>query len=941
MKRCLTAMGCWLLLLPALVLAGTTGSLKGLVSRAGDGSPVVGANVVLVGTKLGAATDINGVYYITNIPAGLYDAQVSAVGYKSVQVTDLRVSADLLKTQDINMEETAIQGEEVTIFAERPLIELDKTSSVQITDAAQLQELPVRGYNEIIKIQSGVQTYNYNSTNAGQYYNENSNGPRISVRGSREDEVMFNVDGVALNDPYSGFITFRVPDLAWDEFAFLKGNFSAEYGRFMSGVVNWTTKTGQEEYHASAEITTDALAAEENRFDQTKTGVALSGPIVPGNPRYRFFAAHEIGDHGDRSPSWIDEGAKEMNGTQWNSTVLKFTNSITDKMRLDVGFLHSDEEWNEFRQSYLFDLDHMPWYHDKNKAVYGRFNHAVASDLNYTLTASYTDIERFRGDNTFRDDILSYGTNSLPNYDETALYWDSGRMFRNYMKRRTQYTSLRADAQKLIGFDHDLKTGFEMQMYKLRYYEHGFPNAVANTSFDQRWFDLNNFGYNVLGNEHDGQGSLTAGLDSLDRNYIMAPPEPVTMGFYVQDKIRLDYGIRFDLGLRWDYLDPDAQYIKNPAMPLGDPNDDSDGTGTADGQFVLGQDTKAVEAFSIWSPRLGVSFPVSDVTTFHFNYGRYTQFPAFYSYYVDYAYFERMIKYGGYHTVLGNPNLSPSKTTSYEFGVDHGLGEYTALAFTAYYKAIDDYVNAISVPASPTQYSTYYNMDRAVTKGLEVEFRLRPYKRFAANLNYTISWANGTGSSNNGNDRVAWTGAEPPKFTNPLVFDRRHHFSGVVTYEFTKGDGPRVMNYPILENSTFGFNLDAASGRPYTKKKVYNEVTLGANFPENERAINASNIDWSYQLDFRFTRGFSAYGVDLDFFVNVINLLDTENVLSVWESSGDPGTTYWLETSEGQAWIASMAAQGVDGEELYKLREDDPNNWSVPRMLQVGLTVNY
>ncbi|MDP2359772.1 MAG: TonB-dependent receptor [bacterium] len=927
MKRCLTAIGCWLLLLPGLALAGTTGSLKGTVSRVGDGNPVVGANVVLEGTTMGAATDINGVYYMANIPAGTYDLRITAVGYKATTLTDLRISADLLKSQDVALEETMIQGEEVTIFAERPLIELDKTSSVQITEAAQLQQLPVRGYNEIIKIQSGVQTYNYNSSNAGRYYNENTNGPRISVRGSREDEVLFNVDGVMLNDPYSGFVTFRVPDLAWDEFAFHKGNFSAEYGRFMSGVVNWTTKTGGERYQVGAELTSDAISPEDNRFDQTKYGVSLGGPIVPGNTAYRFFLAYEHGDYGDRGPSYVDKGAKEMNGTVWDAAALKLTNRLTDKMRLDLGLLYSDEEWNEYRHAYLFNLDHMPWYHDENLSFYGRFNHAVAADLNYTLTASYTKIKRFRGDNVFRDDIMAYGTNSMATYDPTSLFWQPGRMFRNFMKRQTEYVGLRADVQKLIGFDHDLRSGFDVQLYTLRYYEHGFPNAVIS---DAPWFDLNNFGYDELGNEHDGRGSLTTGPDSGDANYIMAPPQPVTMGYYVQDKIRLDYGIRFDLGLRWDYLDPDAQRFKNPAAPLG-----------ADQELVFGDDTEDVEAFHIWSPRLGVSFPVSEVTTFHFNYGRYTQFPSFYSYYVDYSYFERMSKYGGYHTILGNPNLEPTKTTSYEFGIDHGMGDYTALAFTAYYKSIRDYANVLNLPAVPSTYSTYFNMDRAITKGLEVEFRLKPYKRFSGAVNYTISWANGTGSSNNGNDRVAWTGSDPPKFTNPLVYDRRHHLSGVILYEFAAGDGPRLMGWPLLERSTFGFNLDVASGRPYTKKKVYNEITLGANFPENERAVNAANIDWSYQLDFRFTRTFKTGPVDLGVFLNVINVLDAENFVSVWESSGDAGTTYWLETSEGQAWMAGMAAQGVDGEGLYRLREDDPNNWNVPRMLQVGLTVNY
>ncbi len=908
MKRCAKALGSWLLLFPALLFAATTGSIKGTISTADSGEPIVGANVVLDGTTLGAASDINGVYYVTNIPAGSYTLVFTSLGYKTVEVAEVRIHADLLTEMDVPLEATAIEGEIVTIFAERPLIQIDKTSSVQITESAELQELPVRGYNEIIKIQSGVQSYNYNTSNAGRYYNENTNGPRISIRGSREDEVMFNVDGVSLNDPYSGFITFRVPDLAWDEFNFLKGNFSAEYGRYMSGVVNWTTKTGGDEYAAEIEYTSGT------EFEQDKYGIALSGPVIPGNDRYRFFGALELGDYGDRGPSYFDEDVKPMNSTEWTSGLFKLTTDVTDNMRLDFGIMYSDEEWNEYRHSYYYNTEHMPYYHDENLGFYGRFNHAVNAELNYTLTASYTDIKRFRGDDMYRDDLGRYQTAMLDDYDETTLFWKEGGMYRGFMKRETESTGLRADVQKLIGFDHDLRMGGEMQMYTLRYYENSRPHL---TTFN----DANNFGYNDMGDESDGSGVLG------DDNYVQGPAEPVTMGMYFQDKIRLDYGIRFDIGVRWDYLDPDARRIKDQDMPFGE-----------DLAFDMDDDTEDTEAFSIFSPRLGVSFPVSDVTTFHFNYGKYTQFPSFYAYFVDYEYFEYVAGSSPYHTVMGSPNLEPTKTTSYEFGIDHGLSEYAALAFTAYYKSMKDYVNAANIPAQPSSYSTYFNMDRAITKGLEFEFRLKPYQNFSAALNYTISWANGTGSSNNGNDRVAWTGSDPPKFTNPLVFDRRHHFSGILKYDFAAGEGPRVANYPILENTTFGFNLDAASGRPYTKKLVYNEVSLGATFPENERSINAVNIDWTYQIDLRVTRSFNFGPVDADFFVNVTNLFDTENYVSVWESSGDPGTTYWLYTNEGQAWLD---AQGEEGEAKYLLREDDPNNWSVPRMVHFGVNVRY
>ncbi len=914
MKRSFMTYWLCLLIFPALLLAATTGSLRGKVSNAASGEPIAGVNVVLEETPLGSASDINGVFQINNIPAGTYTLRVTSVGYKTAAVENLKIHADLQAAMDVNLEETAIAGEVVTIFAERPLIEIDKTSSVQITESADLQNLPVRGYSDIIKIQSGVQSYSYNTSNAGRYYNENTNGPKISVRGSRDDEVMFNVDGVSLNDPYSGFVTFRVPDLAWNELSFLKGNFSAEYGRFMSGVVNWTTKSGGEDYHAEAEMSTDRVINDEDHsFEQDKYGFAVSGPIIPGNNRYRIFAAYERGDHGDRSPSWVDRGVKSKNSTVWDALAAKITTNPTDNMRLDVGLLYSDEVWNEYRHSYYFNLEHMPWYHDENLAAYVRYNHAVAADLNYTLTANYTAIERFRGDNSFRDDIWAYGTVQMPNYDATALFWQEGRMYRNFMKRKTEYYSFRGDLQKLWG-EHDFQTGLEMQTYTLRFYEHGFPNAVRPDNA-AAFIDLNNFGYTENGVETDAGGDVTG------------PHKPVVMGFYAQDKIRLEYGIRVNVGLRWDYLDPDARQIKDPHTPFG-----------ADGSWDINDDTEATSAFSIWSPRLGVSFPVSDVTTFHFNYGRYTQFPAFYSYYVDYDYFEHIVADSPYHTVIGNPNLEPTKTTSYEFGIDHALGEYSVFAFTAYYKSIEDYVNAQNISAEPSSYSTYFNMDRAVSKGLEFEFRLKPYKRFAAAVNYTLSWANGTGSSNNGNDRVAWTGSDPPKFSNPLVFDRRHHVSGVVTYTFDKNDGPRIGGYPFLENTTFGFNLDAASGRPYTKKVVYNEVSLGATFPENERSINSVYIDWTYQLDFRLTRTIPLYRSELDLFCNVINVLDAENFVSVWESSGVAGTTYWLETPEGQNWVAD---QGEEGEARYRLRETDPNNWNVPRMVQVGLAVRY
>ncbi len=932
-----------LLLLPACLIAATTGSFRGTVSSEKSGEPLAGANVILKGTTLGAATDIDGDFYVSNIPAGTYTALVSSVGYASKEVTDLRISADFETVQNVTLAVSAIEGEVVTIIAERPLIQLDKTSSVQIMEAEELANAPVRGYEDIIKIQSGVQSYEYNSSNNGRYYNENTNGPQFSVRGSRRDEIMFNVDGVSLNDPYSGLITFRVPNLAWDEFTFHKGNFSAEYGRYMSGIVNWTTRSGEEDYHVSAEMETE-LGDDEHNYGEVVYGLSLSGPIIPGNSNHRFFLAVESGSTDDRKPSIVDDGPKENAGTEYIGVSAKFSSNFTDNLRMDLGFLMSDEEWNEYRHSYYFNNEHMPFYHDENMAAYGRLNYAYSKDVNGTLTIGYTDVSRFRGDNMFGEDLSAYGTDLLPTYHSSALFWDPDRMFRNYLKRRTETLSWRLDLQMLfepslaamlasdaddlseLESRHDLRFGIDGQSHTVRYFEHFFPNNYlqnGGTWAANAFSDQNRFGFDQHGEESDDGGDSTG------------PREPTTFGFYVQDKISLSYGIRLDLGLRLDVLSPNTRKIKDPTNPLG-----------SDLSWNINADTEETESFQIWSPRLGVSFPASENTVFHFNYGKYAQFPSFYSYYVGYEYYDYYMNTSPYHTVLGNPNLEPIKMTSYEFGIDHSLGDFATLAFSTYYKNIKDYVNSQNLSATPSSYSTYLNMDRAVAKGFEFEFGLQPYKRVSSIVNYTLSWANGTGSSNDGNDRVAHTAGEVPKYTNPLVFDRRHNLAAIVQYAFDKGDGPRLGGMPVLENTSFGLQLNASSGRPYTKRKTYNEVTLGATFPENDRPINRSYMDWDYNLDLQVTRGFEIGAVELELFAVVENLLNTENQISVWESSGDAGTTYWLGSDEGVAWAAANPDPideygGLTGPEAYQFREDDPNNYGAPRRVFFGFKINY
>ncbi|MBC8478469.1 TonB-dependent receptor [bacterium] len=946
-------------ILPVMALAGTVGKVVGQVVDA-DGRTIAGANVYLEGTTYGASSDVDGNYTIVNVPAGKYTLVCSVLGYKKVNVANLAVIPDFVTPRDFNMTTTTIAGESITVVATRPLIQLDKTSSVLITPSEEIRELPISGYKELVTIQPGVTEFTYCIDTRVRYYNESSNGPRFMVRGGRPEEVQFNVDGITLNDPYSGFVTINVPELAWNDFLLHKGNFSAEYGRYMSGVVNYATKTGATDYTFEMELSTDNVSGDALRHDQNLYSVAFGGPVLPDSPNYRFFVAADKGWSRDRNPSIKWDGMNPNSTDDYYSYFAKVTAQLTDAMRLDVGTIGSRDDWLEYRHSYYFDPAHLPRYLDKNQVYYGRLNHSLSADLYYILAVNYNKVSRLRGGRSnFGDsaeDYLAYGRTVLPGssgLDETTLFRQPGdpddplhlqNSWRNFMKRESESYGLRFDINKRYLENHDLKAGFETQMYTLRHYENYFaynmyhldpvldpdttltPELRANRAYREA---------NFFGWDETSLNETSGGLNGAK--------QPLVLGAYFADKFNWS-DVIIDVGMRWDYLDPATKRLKSEERPLDPDYDPNDPTYVPDDDFQEDTDLEEATAHSIVSPRLGVSFPVSDVTTFHFNYGHYTQFPPLYTMYVNYNYMAHMIEDGGYHVVFGNPNLKPEKTIAYEFGFSHALNEYSVLDVTAFYKNVNDLINAVSIESFPTSFSTYRNMDHAVIKGIEFEVAMREYRNIAARVNYTLSWANGTGSGADGNDRIAHTNADPPTMTAPLDFDMRHSLKGAVTYTFRDNEGPQMLGMRMLANTAFGATFTANSGQPFTKKYVYNEISLGQTFPTPERPVNSTWGPWIYNVDLHVARNVYLYGVSCQFYVDIRNLFDTENELSVWESSGTAETTYWLDSDGGQNWVEDREGEaflgGYSAEEIYRLKEENPNNYGNPRMIMAGVNIS-
>ncbi len=201
---------------------GPTGKIAGRVLEAGTDLGLPGVNVVITGTSIGGVTDVDGYYHILNVPPGTYSVQASFIGFATVTTQNVRVVQDQTSTVNFELREETIEGEEVVIVAERPIVEMDRTTTTSVIDAEQLEVLPVTNVRDAINLQAGVVDGHF--------------------RGGRTGEVTYLVNGVPITNAFSKDAAFDIEQNMVESLEVISGVFNAEYGQATSGVVNIVTK---------------------------------------------------------------------------------------------------------------------------------------------------------------------------------------------------------------------------------------------------------------------------------------------------------------------------------------------------------------------------------------------------------------------------------------------------------------------------------------------------------------------------------------------------------------------------------------------------------------------------------------------------------------------------------------------------------------------------
>ncbi len=358
---------------------------------------------------------------------------------------------------------------------------------------------------------------------------------------------------------------------------------------------------------------------------------------------------------------------------------------------------------------------------------------------------------------------------------------------------------------------------------------------------------------------------------------------------------------------------------------------------------------KDYEPQVVFMPRIAFSFPISDEAQFFAHYDVLTQRPPSFNRLepVDYLFMADRVG-----ATLNNPDLKPEKTIDYEIGFAKTLSLSSALKISAFYKELRDMIQIVNtLGAYPAQYYTYGNIDFGTVKGLSVNYDLRRTNNVSLTANYTLQFADGTGSSATSGQSLVNTGQPNLRTTIPLSYDQRHALMASVDYRYGIGkkyNGPVWFGKKIFQDAGVNMIMTAGSGTPYSRQSnITQEAAAGINDRSTlEGSLNGSRLPWQFRLSAKINKNFVIKWNDkgkksnLNFYVQVQNLLNAKNIISVYRATGNADDDGYLTDAASQNSI--NAKNNPDTfRYLYSLAVNDPSNYSLPRMWRAGISIDF
>ena len=881
---------CLILVVSSLVFGQTTGKLTGIVTDLTTGDPLPGVNVIIDNTPYGTASANDGRFTIINVPPSMYSVSIMMIGYKTVKINDVRVSINRTVTLDIDMEQTVIEGEVVTVEVARLAQKKDQTGTIKNISGDEISALPVESVGNVINMQAGVVNGHF--------------------RGGRNTEVTFLIDGVQVDETFGGSsAAVEIQPEAVQDLEVITGTFNAEYGRAMSGVVNIVTRDGGPKFEGSASAALSSyisnntdifigLSPDLNQSQDLK--FSLGGPILGEkitfftNVRkqdnrghlngYRIFQVADLSNfYADTPALWYSEKTGDstyvpMNTSNNQSLLLKLGFNLIKGIRFSLLNSTSNDVWFGYDHAFKYNPDGRTGSYKETSYNALQLNHMITPKLFYELKMSYMD--NYTGNYLYKDPLDTNYVHGryLENFGPGFF---TGGQLKNHSMLTMIDKTVKFDLTWQANHRHSIKLGLL---------------DIAH-DVDQQWHTIRNK-YDGLENqdylyEPEIFGDTTVYADV----YKVKPRESAA---YLQDKMEFDDMV-INIGLRYDVFDPASNYPSDRRNPAN--------------QLVLGDTMTSTypqaPVIDQVSPRIGFAYQLGNQAVLHFSYGHFFQMPPLYAMYQNHSF---LVSPNDFGTTMGNVLLKPEKTITYEVGLWQELTRGMSLDVALFYR---DIYNLLSTKIISTynqiEYGLYSNKDYGNARGLEIKLDMS-YGPVKGMVNYTLQYTRGNADNPTQTFSRAGDSMDPVNRFIPMSWDQRHTLNGTVMFS-AKNYGGTVTAY---------YN----SGSPYTfspqSESVLSRINL---YPNNDYKPTTSTVDVSLYYNFKMA---GRYHGKID--LTIYNLLDRLNENWV---NGQTGRAYTAVIQETD--LASHRSDFND----YEDRIQNPSMYSAPRMVKLAIGINY
>lgn len=812
----------------SILNAGVQGILEGKVKDKHSNEPLVGVNVVIIGTSIGAATNDEGRFMISNIEAGTYSIRFSQVGYQPLIYHQVTIRPDLRTTVNVEMVQSAVELQAIEVTAERPMIEKDVTSTNFSLGTTQVEHLPIQNVGDLVTLFPSV-------TAEG------------NVRGGKTSEVVYLIDGLPMQDVVSGGLSSSLPKSSITEFSVQTGGFEAEYGNALSGIVNIITKRGSDDTKAIFRLERDNVLGtgmDQQTDNETEGELTLSGPIIPR--RLHFFNALTMNLNDTRY--WQDFNnyfsspiSREFSG------ISKIDLDASSRIRLTAQSIYSLKSWRDYEFSWRFNLNGLPQRLRDNIRTSLIFSHTVTDIVHYSLNLSHSYLRSKIGDDKNNIDMTPY------QYDFFLQYIIKGNRAWWAETDQNIYTA-KGDVDIQPNQLNILKIGFEFNQYNISSDVIKFEPQTSY--FGKVLTDEPLLNYSTAYHYYPRSGSM-----------------------YLQDKLMVERdGATVNIGARWDFLDPRSQRPLVEYLPLNGDSTTLQSTVTSTVPASLKQQV---------SPRLGLSFPLAWNTLLIMNYGHYFQYPLF-----DYLYSgtnPQQIR-SGVNVLVGNPDLKPERTHAWEVGLKYGIDEKTLISVTYFKKEFIDQIDSKTFLADKARaagdygFAEYVNNAFASAQGIEIVLSRHRSESISGSISYTYMSTEGVSDYVNQGLNLAQWGFPIANTPYPLSWDQRHTVKVEIDAQLPFDiNGNLVWTFNTGKPYTYFPTRDGYTAQDTTLAFVPNNARLPSD--------NLVNMKFTRQFTFNGDVRLSAY-CNISNLFNSLNARWADSNGRIGGQLGDPSAYY-------------------------------------------------